>query len=119
MRSRTPLLHLLTIVLLAYAQVTLAIAPCVSNSATPASVFTEMPEDCPMQFNAALCLAHCQTADQSNLQSQVLALPALDTIVLRLPYRHDALAASGQWHLRNGQRCTGPPSLDLLCSLNL
>jgi hypothetical protein len=119
MPSRTPLLHLLTIVLLAYAQVTLAIAPCVSSSATPASAFTEMPEDCPMQFQAALCLAHCQTTDQSNLQSQVLALPALDAIVLRLPYRHDALAVSGQWHQHHGQRCTGPPPLKLLCSLNL
>ncbi len=119
MRLRTPLLSLLTVALLAYAQVVLAIAPCVSISATPASAFVEMPEDCPMQFEAAMCLAHCQTADQSDAQAQVPGLPAHDAIVLRLPYRPDVLAASGQWYLRNEQRCTGPPPLALLCSLNL
>ncbi len=119
MHIRTPLLRWFAVLLLIYSQAALALAPCISNSATPASAFSDMPEDCLTQFEANLCLAHCQTADQSDLQPQIPALPMLDTVVLRLPYRMYVGAACGQWRVPDAHRSTGPPSLILLCSFNL
>ena len=119
MHIRTSLLRWFAILLLVYSQVALAFAPCISNSATPASAFSEMPDDCPMQFAVNLCLAHCQTTDQGDQQTQVPALPVLDTVVLRLPYRRDVGTRSGQWHVLDEHRSTTPPPLILLCSFNL
>ncbi len=119
MRIRTPFLHWLAVLLLLYAQGALAFAPCVSASAAPASAFSDMPEDCAMEFEANLCLAHCQISDQSDAQTQIPALPVLDAVVLRLPYQTDMSAASMQWHTLGEQRATSPPRLVLLCSFNL
>ncbi|MFN0315737.1 MAG: hypothetical protein ACKVQA_11955 [Burkholderiales bacterium] len=116
---RTSILRLLAVALLLHAQAVLAFAPCVSASATPAMAFSDMPEDCGMRTEAALCLAHCQAADQSGAHAQIPALPAMDTVVLWLPYSPSNLVPSGQWHPRHAQRGTGPPPLDLFCSLNL
>lgn len=116
---RTPLLRWIAVFVLMYSQAVLALAPCVSSSATPASAFSEMSGDCPRQFEANLCLAHCQTADQSDHQIQVPAPPALDAVVLRLPSRMDVVTAPGRWHALDEHHSTGPPPLILFCRFNL
>jgi hypothetical protein len=110
---------LLALVCSVASQAVLAVAPCVSPEVTPAHALVGPAGECKETAPSSLCLAHCQTADQSSGPSYIGAAPPPDWILALFPAAVAFHPMAAPAEATSPERRSGPPLFLRLVSLLL